>query len=275
MAETKTLAPVDDDEFVIPAPDVSHLITEDDTPVDNIFSERQMALLRETLYTSWAGPGEGRTFLAMGNVAIYATNFTPPLVPDFLISLDVQIPADPLLKEHRCYFLWLYGKPPEVVIEIVSNRKGNELGDKLLDYARLGVAYYIVYDPFQAISSEPLRIFARQATRFVETTDRWLVEVELGLTLWAGVYEGFDHIWLRWVDRNGVLLATGAEAKREEQMRAEQERQRAEQEHQRAEQERQRAEQERQRAEQERQRAELLAARLRELGIDPEAIAAG
>jgi hypothetical protein len=29
-----------DDELIIPAPDVSHLVTEDDTPVDNIFSER-------------------------------------------------------------------------------------------------------------------------------------------------------------------------------------------------------------------------------------------
>lgn len=254
MAETKTLALVDDDGFVILAPDVSHLITEDDTPVDNIFSERQMALLRETLYTSWAGPGEDRTFVAMGNVAIYTTNFTPPLVPDFLVSLDVTIPDDPMLKEHRCYFFWLYGKPPEVVIEVVSNRKGNELGDKLLDYARMGVSYYVVYDPFREISNEPLRIFARQATRFVETTDLWLAEVELGLTLWPGDYEGFDDVWLRWVDRSGVMLATGPEAKLEEQARTEQERQKAEQ---------------------ERQRAELLAAKLRELGIDPDAVTAG
>jgi Uma2 family endonuclease len=239
MAKTKTLERVDDD-FVIPAPDVSHLVTEDDTPVDNIFSERQMALLRETLYTSWAGPGEGRSFVAMGNVAIYTTNFTPPLVPDFLLSLDVVIPDDPMLKEHRCYFLWLYGKPPEVVIEIVSNRKGNELGDKLLDYARMGVSYYVVYDPFCEISQEPLRIFARQATRLIETTDRWLAEVELGLTLWSGVYDGFEGVWLRWVDRNGALLATGVEAKL-----------------------------------QERQRAELLAAKLRELGIDPDTVTTG
>lgn len=48
------------------------------------------------------------------------------------------------------------------------------------------------------------------------------------------------------------------------------ERYRAEQAHERAEQERERAEQERARAEQERERADRLAARLRELGIDPE-----
>ncbi|MBD0346328.1 MAG: Uma2 family endonuclease, partial [Coleofasciculus sp. Co-bin14] len=48
--------------------------------------------------------------------------------------------------------------------------------------------------------------------------------------------------------------------------------QRAEQEAQRAEQEAQRAEQEAQRAEQEAQRAERLAAKLRELNIDPNSI---
>ena len=177
----KTIAPELDDEFVVQPPDISHLITEDDTPVDNIFSERQMALLRETLYTSWAGPGDGRTFVAMGNVAIYAATHLPPLVPDMLVSLDVTLPADPFAKEHRCYFLWEYGKPPEVVVEIVSNRKGGELANKLLDYARLGVAYYVVYDPDSYISQESLRIFTRQAASFVETTERWLAQVEWGL----------------------------------------------------------------------------------------------
>lgn len=41
-------------------PEVDHLVTEDDTPVDNIFSERQQHLLVEPLHSSWAGPGEGR-----------------------------------------------------------------------------------------------------------------------------------------------------------------------------------------------------------------------
>jgi hypothetical protein len=57
----------------------------------------------------------------------------------------------------------------------------------------------------------------------------------------------------------------------QERVRAEQERVRAEQEHMRAEQEHMRAEQERLRAEQEQLRADRLAARLRELGVDPDA----
>jgi hypothetical protein len=246
MADTTAIDRIDDELVILP-PDVSHLVTEDDTPVDNIFSERQMALLREALYTSWSGPGDGRPFVAMGNVALYATNYLPPLVPDLLLSLDVTLPADPMLKEHRSYFLWLYGKPPEVVIEVVSNRKGGELGDKLLDYARLGVSYYVVYDPEGHISSAPLRVFVRQGARFVETEDRWLGEVGLGLVTWQGVYDGMDAVWLRWVDREGRMLATGPEATL----------------------------QERQRADQERQRARLLAEKLRELGVDPDAITPG
>ncbi|MHC5832740.1 MAG: Uma2 family endonuclease, partial [Nostoc sp.] len=95
-------------------------------------------------------------------------------------------------------------------------------------------------------------------------------EVELGLCLWEGAYEGKRDVWLRWCDATGNMIPTGAE-------RAEQERLRAEQEHLRAEQERLRAEQERLRAEQEReaketalQRAERLAAQLRALGVEPE-----
>ncbi len=262
MSRTPTVVQIEeiDDDLVIPAPDVSHLVTEDDTPVDNIFSERQMALLRETLYTSWSGPGDGRTFVAMGNVALYATNFLPPLVPDLLVSLDVTLPDEPMLKEHRSYFIWLYGKPPEVVIEIVSNRKGGELDNKLLDYARLGVSYYIVYDPDGYLGEQPLRIFRRDGARFVETDDRWLADAELGVTIWPGLYADMPGNWLRWVDRNGLLLATGPEAKEEERRRAEEERQRAED--------------ERQRADDERQRAEVLAQKLRELGIDPEALVA-
>ncbi len=34
-------------------------------------------------------------------------------------------------KKHRSYFMWEFGKPPEVVIEIVSNREGEELERKL------------------------------------------------------------------------------------------------------------------------------------------------
>ena len=39
------------------APNIDDLVTEDDTPVDNLPSEKQQRLLTEPLYSSWSGPG--------------------------------------------------------------------------------------------------------------------------------------------------------------------------------------------------------------------------
>ena len=209
------------DEMLATPPDISNLITEDDTPVDNLFSEKQMRLLAESLYTSWAGPGDGRPFVAMANVGLFYTTRAPALVPDVLLSLDVRAPDAPEIKERRSYFIWEYGKPPDVIVEIVSNRKGGELGDKLLDYARLGVAYYVVHDPYHYLSERPLRIFTRLATGYTEVTDTWLAGVGLGLTLWEGEYEEATAIWLRWCTQQGTVLATGAEAAATAKLQAE------------------------------------------------------
>lgn len=236
--------------YEIPRPDISHLVTEDDTPVDNVFSEKQMRLLAESLYSGWSGPGEGGPFLVATDVALYYALHTPALVPDLLLSLGVVPPQDPKPKESRSYFVWEYGKAPDLVVEIVSNRKGGELGNKLLDYARAGVSYYAVFDPFLELGDEKLRVFARRGGSFREIDERWLEEIELGLTLWEGNFENWSNVlWLRWVDRDGKLIPTGAEAKAQANQRAEEANQRAEEER--------------------RQREELLA-KLRAAGIDPE-----
>jgi len=241
-------------------PDANDLITEDDTPVDNFASAKQQRLLVSSLYS---GGWRAEPFLAEANVGIYHTVRQPAIVPDVFISLDVQVPPDWWDKPNRCYLIWTFGKPPELVLEIVSNRVGNELTDKLRTYAQMRVGYYVVYDPAQQLGEQTLRIYELRGLHYTEQPDRWLEQINLGLTLWQGAFEGRQETWLRWCDAQGNLLLTGDE-------KAEQERQRAEQECQRAEQERQRAEQECQRAEQERQRADRLAELLKAQGIDPE-----
>ena len=116
-------------------PIVDHLVTEDDTPVDNFFSEKQMRLLTEPLHTSWNGPGQQRSFVAAANVGLFFAVHEPPLVPDMLLSTDVHLPADVHPKAHRSYFVWNYGKVPDVVVEVVSNREGGEDSGKLAAYA--------------------------------------------------------------------------------------------------------------------------------------------
>ena len=259
-----------------PRPDISHLETEDDTPVDNLFSEKQMRLLADSLYNGWAGPGDGRKFLVMANVGLFFSLHEPPLVPDVLVSLDVEPPADLWVKEHRSYFIWEYGKAPDLVLEIVSNRKGDELKDKLLDYPRAGVGYYVVFDPRLHLKQGTLRIFGRQANGFSEYRETWLPGLGLGVKFWEGEYEGVRETWLRWCDRAGQVVPTGGEmaalAKQhavEAENAANQERQRAEEERQRAEEAARVAEQERQRAESAEQRLAALEAQLRALGVEP------
>ncbi len=259
--------------LVLPAelhPKVDHLVTEDDTPVDNIFSEKQQRLLTEPLYSSWQGPGGGRRFVVMSNVGLFYAIRQPPYVPDALLSLDVELPSDLWPKEHRSYFVWEYGKSPEVVIEVVSNREGGEDTEKLRGYARIGIRYYAIYDPERLLSEEVLRSYRLEGLTFQRMAGRiWYPEVGLGLELWQGRYEGCEATWLRWVDGEGRVIPTGCERAEVERLRAEAERLRAEAERQRADAERQKAEEEKRRAELERARAERLAEQLRKLGVDP------
>ncbi len=248
-------SPVPKTAEIITELDISHIVTEDDTPVDNIFSEKQQRLLTEPLYTSWR---PDRKFVAFANVGMFYALHESPVVPDVFLSMDVQVHHNWYEKQHRTYFFWEFGKPPEVVVEVVSNKEGREDGYKQSLYARIGVEYYIIFDPTHQLSDVTLRVHEKRHGTYEEKQDTWLPSVGLGIQLWEGSYENQKAIWIRWYDEDG-LVATGAEQQQRaetEQRRAEAEKQRAETEKQRAETEKQRAETEQRRAEAEKQRAE-------------------
>ncbi|MFN7944612.1 MAG: Uma2 family endonuclease [Blastocatellia bacterium] len=260
MPETLTEKPYDLKEIV------SKLVTEDDEPVDNIFSAKQQRLLVEPLYSSWMPePDEDhpapRTFLADANVGVFYSVRQPPLVPDMFLSLDVEVNKDWHAKENRSYMIWEFGKVPEVVVEVVSNREGNELGSKVRRYAEMGINYYIVFDPMQELSEQVLRIFEISSGKSYRLRDDFVLPtVGLSVTLWRAVYEGVPETWLRWCDKAGTIIPTGAERAAREAERANQEAERANQEAERAAREAERAKQEAERAD----RAEAELARLRE-----------
>jgi Uma2 family endonuclease len=228
--------------------DIDHLVIEDDTPVDNFLSAKLQRLLVEVLYSSWASLGMDRPFLADADIGIFAAINQPPIVPDVFVALDVEVPQDFRKKKHRTYLVWELGKSPDVVIELVLNKQGNELGRKLHAYARLGVAYYVVYDPLQQLGDQVLYGFGLHEGRYQPLADLWLEQVGLGLTLWNGIFEGMEETWLRWCDRAGNILPTGAERAAQAEIQVAQASAQAAQ------------------AE---AKAARLAAKLRELGIDP------
>ncbi|MEO0768306.1 MAG: Uma2 family endonuclease [Cyanobacteria bacterium J06649_4] len=224
-------------------PDPNELITEDDAPVDNFPSAKQQRLLVGSLYSALPNV----RFLAEANVGVYYQSGVPAIVPDVFVSFDVEVPENWWDKPNRCYLVWNFGKPPEIALEIVSNQVGNELSQKLEIYERMRASYYVLYDPAHKLSEKTLRVFELRARHYTELSEHWMEQVQLGLTLWEGAFEGRLDTWLRWCDKEGTVLLTGDE---------------------KAERESQRAEQESQRAEQESQRADRLAALLKEQGID-------
>lgn len=78
----------------------------------------------------------------------------------------------------------------------------------------LKVPYYIAYSRY----SNQLRCFRLQDGRYKEetlTNQRfWLEDLQVGLGLWQGEYQGITRPWLRWFDADGNWLSTPEEKER-------------------------------------------------------------
>ncbi|MDX2230881.1 MAG: hypothetical protein NW220_14670 [Leptolyngbyaceae cyanobacterium bins.349] len=260
------------DDFILP-----------DEPVENIEQPFLAAALTDAL-----GQAELITpeMLIAANFGIVANVNQKTVVkaPDWVWVSQVFPISEGVIR--RSYTPNLEGAPIGIVMEFLSESDSGELSvrstypyGKLYFYEQIvRVPTYAVFDPV-ALSLEVRRL---QANGFYEVQNPdeqerfWIPELNLFLGIWYGLRLGRRIHWLRWWDAAGNLLLWSAEKAEQERQRAEQAQQQAEQAQQQAEQERQRAEQERQRAEQaqqqaeqERQRSQNLAAKLRELGIDP------
>ncbi len=207
-----------------PEPDISHLVIEDDEPVDNMYSERQQSLLTECLYTSW---NPGRPFVALANVGMFYALKKPAYVPDFLLSVDVTPPPDLRQKKNLTYLVWEFGKRPDLVVEVVSNIDRHE-ERKLVGYAEVGIPYYVIHDPSHHLSDRTLRAYQLHGASYVELLQPWFEELGLGLALWEGDYRDSHDIWLRWRTLDGELLPTALESLDSAKQSADDEKRRAE-----------------------------------------------
>ncbi|MEO0840031.1 MAG: Uma2 family endonuclease, partial [Cyanobacteria bacterium J06643_5] len=159
------------------------------------------------------------------------------------------------------YVIWQESITPFIVVELLSpGTEQEDLGQTLREVNKpptkwqvyeqiLRVPYYVVFDRY----TNKLQAFQLVGTRYQEMTvpdeKLWLDEVELGLGVWQGSYQNTQGLWLRWYDAGNNWIPTPTES---------------------AEQERQQRESTQQQLEKERSKAERLAAKLRELGVNPE-----
>ena len=223
-------------------------------PVENIQQPPLAASLTDALGAA------GRIGLALigSNFGLVATINQKTVVkaPDWFFVPQVHPVAEGTIR--RSYTPNLEGAPISVVMEFLSNEDYGELSvrstppyGKLYFYEQiLQVPTYVTYDPYEPKLEVRYLLNGAYETQAADAQGRVQIpELDLWLGIWRGERLGQTMNWLRWWDSQGNLLLWSSEQ---------------------AQQERQRAEQERQRAEQERQRADVLAAKLRELNIDPD-----
>jgi Uma2 family endonuclease len=147
----------------------------------------------------------------LANVGWFYKEKTPAVAPDCLLSLDVSCPEDLHSVQGQSYYQWSMGKPPEVVIEVVSDKVGGEDSFKRDLYARLAVPYYAIYDPEHHLSREPLRTLELSGGAYRAVPAGPWPSIGLGLRLWQGTFEGHQDTWLRWCDARGEIIPTAEE----------------------------------------------------------------
>ncbi len=179
------------------------------------------------------------------------------------------------------YVVWQERVSPMVIVELLSpgtededmgrtTAESNAPPTKWEVYEQiLRVPYYILFDRY----TDTLTAFVLRDGHYqnIATPDAklWIAELNCGLGLWYGTYDGITRLWLRWYDAAGNWHPTAAEAAERE---AELARQQADFARRQTEAERQRAETERQRAEELTAELERLRQSLRDRGIDPDGL---
>jgi Uma2 family endonuclease len=249
-------------------PTQDELPCDDGIPMETQRHKMQMDLLLDTLQF-WLDQQEegyigGNMFIYFSTRQVRNQDFRGP---DFFAVLGVP------KKERKSWVVWEEGKAPNVVIELLSETTAQQDKErkKEIYQNQLRVPEYFWYDPFHPEDFAGFYLNGGQYRPLEPDTDNSYVSQQLGLksVQWRGSYKTVETVWLRWATLEGELLPTENELRREAQQQAQQAQQQAQQAQQQAQQAQQEVQQARQEAQQAQQTNEKLAAKLRELGIDP------
>ena len=246
IAETIPQTP-EVDTWEPPAPPTD-LIFDDGEPLESNRHRIAMNVLIRSLQQAWRDRND---FYTGGNMFIYYSSTQARhndfRGPDFFAVLNVDG-----TRERQGWVIWEEeGRYPDVIVELTSPTTANQdIGRKKDIYEQtFRTRDYFVYNPFNENSLRGWSLDANLRYQELTRNDRgWLWCERLGFWLgnWQGTIERETAVWLRFYDNSGNLVLLPEEAAQQQ------------------------AEAAQQQAEAERQRAERLAARLRELGQDPD-----
>ena len=190
-------------------PSAEELPDSDDTPVDNQLQHLIPGLLEAILAIIWSERMDWYFGVDMG---IYYDPQQPTdvIVPDGFLSIGVPRIIDSDLR--LSYVLWDEQVIPTMVLEVVSQTRRGEYSKKKEDYAKMGVLYYVIYNPLRKRKPR-LEVYQlnNQQYELLEGEPVWLSEIGLGIGKEIGVYQGVEREWLYWYDRDGKRYFTPEE----------------------------------------------------------------
>jgi Uma2 family endonuclease len=214
--------------------------------VENFQEHPQGSLLTDSILPILRRRHPDGRFCIGHDSGIYWRMTDPPLdgakAPDWFYVPDV--PAMLAGEFRRSYVMWQELMPPLIILEIVSGdgteeRDQTPMKGKFWVYERvIRPAFYGIFDPsLRTVEVHHLLEGRFQRLHENERGHYPIAPLGVELGIWQGRFQNMEMAWLRWWDAQGNLLLHSEES-----------------------------------LEQERQRTERLAARLRELGIDPDSL---
>ena len=123
------------------------------------------------------------------------------------------------------YVLWQEFVSPFLVVELLSpgtededlRRNIRELGKPPIKWEvyekALRVPFYVVSDRYENTFRLFRLVYGKYQERQLDENNPqfWFDELDLGLGVWSGSYEGFEWQWLRWYDNQGEWIPTAIE----------------------------------------------------------------
>jgi len=208
-------------------PTSAELPCSDDTPVDNENQNFIPNFLLFLLEFIWANRQDWFFGVDMG--IYHTTGLSPlvPVVPDGFLSLSVERRKGS--GSRSSYVVWEENIiVPIFTLEVVSRTPGGEYDEKMQTYARLGVLYYIIYNPdyWQRDRHQSLEVY-----RLVDGIYRWQIgepffmpEIGLGIGRTITQTGGLQREVLTWFDQQGERYLTPEEIAAETQRQLEEQR---------------------------------------------------
>jgi Uma2 family endonuclease len=204
-------------------PSSNELPDSDDTPVDNEDQNFVPNVLLFLLEYIWKSRDDWYFAVDMGIYHTTGANPRVPVIPDGFLSLGVERRKGG--GSRSSYVMWEEDyTPPIFALEVVSYTDGDEYEKKLDIYRKLGIKYYVIYNPkfWRRDGHLPFEVYKLVDGDYQLQISEplWMPEIGLGIGRCVLPSDRLRREVLSWFDQGGDRYLTTDERADVESQRA-------------------------------------------------------